>query len=64
LTRLRVSAIMCSVGPESPAELGYSVRVRESRIARLPHVCWAPDYRARFERCDSWSSSRTGGSIP
>jgi hypothetical protein len=27
---------------ESSAEFGYSVRVRESRIARLPDVCWAP----------------------
>ena len=25
------------------SEFGYSLRVRESRIARLPDVCWAPD---------------------
>ena len=43
------------------SEFGYSLRVRESRIARLPDVCWAPDYRAMLCRCGSWSSSSTGG---
>ena len=32
-------------------------RLRESRIAGLPDVCWASDYRAMLCRCGSWSSS-------
>src|SRR5262249_5687767 len=35
-------------------------RLREPQIARLPDVCWAPNYRAMLCRRGSWSSSITG----
>ena len=65
--------LSCSKGSSAPcsgaggsrnlgfSEFGYSLRVRESRIARLPDVCWAPDDRPRLCRCGSWPSSSTGG---